>query len=192
MTGEAPRYVAPRSEKDNQPQDPRLYQLPEGKNHGVFVGVRTAQQGVEIEAEYDQLFNHAALAAGTEYEGFRFDVKTVLDVPSIGEMSTEKTTSVSAVIRRHGRPGHCCQLRRRMGTCCQTADPHHRCKHTLGLIPAIDGLEDRGEVSASELALESIGYKIGAEFEAPNGVNLGIEHDRFEGTTFAAGMKVEF
>jgi len=189
---EAPRYVAPRSEKDNQPQD-WLYQLPEGKNHGVFVGVRTAQQGVEIEAEYDQLFNHAALAAGTEYEGFRFDVKTVLDVPSIGEMSTEKTTfgvsrdfdvmeglAIAASYEGEWVPA-AKQLTHTIGA-----------STTLGLIPAIDGLKISGEVSASELALESIGYKIGAEFEAPNGVNLGIEHDRFEGTTFAAGMKVEF
>ena len=63
---------------------------------------------------------------------------------------------------------------------------------TLGLIPAIDGLSINGEISASELNLQTVGYKLGAEFAAPNGVNLGIEHDRFEGTTFQAGMKVEF
>ncbi|HOB40001.1 MAG TPA: hypothetical protein PKX69_02545, partial [Limnochordia bacterium] len=62
----------------------------------------------------------------------------------------------------------------------------------LGFIPAIDGLELSAEVSASELALESVDYKVGAKFAAPNGVNLGIEHARSTGTTFNAGMKVEF
>lgn len=188
---ETPRYVAPRSEEDDQAQD-WLY-LERSKDHGVFVGVRTAQQGVEIEAEYDQVFAHAALGAGTEYEGFRFDVKTVLDVPSIGEISTEKTTfgvsrdfdvmeglAIAASYEGEWVPA-AKQLTHTIGA-----------STTLGLIPAINGLTINGEVSASELALDSIGYKIGAEFEAPNGVNLGIEHDRFEGTTFEAGMKVEF
>lgn len=185
-----PRYVAPRSKNDDQVQD-WVYQE-RAKDHGVFVGVRTEQQGINVEAEYDQVFAHAALGAGTEYEGFKFDVKTVLDVPALGEMSTEKTTfgvgrdfdvmeglTIAANYEGEWVPGN--KLTHTIGA-----------STTLGLIPAIDGLTINGEISASELSLETIGYKIGAEFEAPNGVNLGIEHDRTEGTTFQAGMKVEF
>ena len=186
-----PRYVAPRSEDDNEAQD-WIYQE-RSRNHGVFVGVATEQQGVKVAAEYDQVFAHAALSAGTEYEGFQFDVETVLNVPALGEMSTEKTTfgvgrefevmeglAIAASYEGEWVPADK-KLTHTIGA-----------STTLGLIPAIDGLSLNAEVSASELSLENVGYKVGAEFAAPNGVNLGIEHDRFEGTTFQAGMKVEF
>jgi len=187
----APRYVAPRSKDDDQVQD--WVHQERNRNHGVFVGVSTEQQGISVAAEYDQVFAHAALSAGTEYEGFKFDVATVLDVPGLGQMSTEKTTfgvgrdfdvmeglTIAASYEGEWVPA-AQQLTHTIGA-----------STTLGLIPAIDGLSINGEISASELNLQTMGYKIGAEFEAPNGVNLGIEHDRFEGTTFQAGMKVEF
>jgi len=187
----APRYIAPRSEDDDEVQD-WVYQE-RNKNHGVFVGVRTEQQGVSLAAEYDQVFAHAALSAATEYEGFKFDVETILDVPSLGEMSTEKTTfgvgrefdvmdglTIAASYEGEWVPADK-KLTHTIGA-----------STTLGFIPAVNGLSLNGEVSASELNLETVGYKVGAEFAAPNGVNLAIEHDRFEGTTFQAGMKVEF
>ena len=58
-----------------------------------------------------------------------------------------------------------------MGTSSQQLTHTIGASTTLGLIPAIDGLSINGEISASELNLQTMGYKIGAEFEAPNGVN---------------------
>ena len=159
-----------------------------------LVGFETEQQGVELHADYDQMFAEAKLGAGTEYEGFRFDVETVLDVPAVSGIAAKSTTfgvgrefdimeglAIDASYEGKWTGGDVRKLVHTVGA-----------KTTLGIIPAIDGLELSAEVSASELSLDSVGYKVGAKFAAPNGVNLGIEHARSTGTTFNAGMKVEF
>lgn len=190
--GFVPRYVAEESEDGDAEHD--WIHLPRAKNSGLFVGFETEQQGVELHADYDQMFAEAKVGAGTEYEGFRFDVETVLDVPAVSSIAAKSTTfgvgrefevmeglAIDASYEGKWTGGEERKLVHTIGA-----------KTTLGLIPAINGLELSAEVSASELALESVGYKVGAKFEAPNGVNLGIEHARVTGTTFNAGMKVEF
>lgn len=190
--GFVPRYVAEESEDGDAEHD--WIHLPRAKNSGLFVGFETEQQGVELHADYDQMFAEAKVGAGTEYEGFRFDVETVLDVPAVSSIAAKSTTfgvgrefevmeglAIDASYEGKWTGGEERKLVHTIGA-----------KTTLGLIPAINGLELTAEVSASELALESVGYKVGAKFEAPNGVNLGIEHARVTGTTFNAGMKVEF
>jgi len=189
--GFVPRYVAEKSEDGDAEHD--WIHLPRAKNSGLFVGFETEQQGVELHADYDQMFAEARIGAGTEYEGFRFDVETVLDVPAVSGIATKSTTfgvgrefeimeglAIDASYKGKWTGAE----RKLVHTIGATT--------TLGLIPAVDGLELSAEVSASELSLDSIGYKVGAKFEAPNGVNLGIEHARATGTTFNAGMKVEF
>ncbi|MGB4275818.1 MAG: hypothetical protein WBK84_03825, partial [Limnochordia bacterium] len=187
-----PRYVAEASEDGTAEHD--WIHLPRAKNSGLFVGFETEQQGVELHADYDQMFAEAKIGAGTEYEGFRFDVETVLDVPAVSSISAKSTTfgvgrefevmeglAIDASYEGKWLGGTERKLVHTIGA-----------STTLGFIPAIDGLELSAEVSASELALESVDYKVGAKFAAPNGVNLGIEHARSTGTTFNAGMKVEF
>ncbi|HAN95196.1 MAG: hypothetical protein WAP45_08375 [Limnochordia bacterium] len=190
--GFVPRYVAEASEDGTAEHD--WIHLPRAKNSGLFVGFETEQQGVELHADYDQMFAEAKIGAGTEYEGFRFDVETVLDVPAVSSISAKSTTfgvgrefevmeglAIDASYEGKWLGGTERKLVHTIGA-----------STTLGFIPAIDGLELSAEVSASELALESVDYKVGAKFAAPNGVNLGIEHARSTGTTFNAGMKVEF
>ncbi|HHT42991.1 MAG TPA: hypothetical protein GX014_06260 [Firmicutes bacterium] len=190
--GFVPRYVAEQSEEGDAEHD--WIHLDRAKNSGLFVGFETEQQGVELHADYDQMFAEAKLGAGTEYEGFRFDVETVLDVPAVSGIAAKSTTfgvgrefdimeglAIDASYEGKWTGGDVRKLVHTVGA-----------KTTLGIIPAIDGLELSAEVSASELSLDSVGYKVGAKFAAPNGVNLGIEHARSTGTTFNAGMKVEF
>lgn len=188
--GWVPRYVTPESETGTAEHD--WIHLQRAKNHGVFVGLQTAQQGVNMQAAYDQMFAEASIAADTEYDGFNFNVKTVLDVPAVSGIATKSTTfgvdrdveimdGLAVNAKYQGKWTGEKGLVHTVGA-----------STTLGLVPAIEGLELSAEVSTSKLDLDSIGYKVGAEFAAPNGVNLAIEHDRHEGTTFNAGMKVEF
>lgn len=188
--GFAPRYIAPKTKKENAEHD--WIHLARAKEHGLFVGVETAQQGVNMQAAYDQMFAEASIGADTEYEGFKFDVKTVLAVPAVSSIDTKSTTfgvgreveimdGLALDARYEGKWSADESLVHTLGA-----------KTTLGLVPAIDGLELSAEVSTSELSLDSVGYKVGAKFAAPNGVNLGVEHARHVGTTFNAGMKIEF
>ena len=88
--GFVPRYVAEQSEEGDAEHD--WIHLDRAKNSGLFVGFETEQQGVELHADYDQMFAEAKLGAGTEYEGFRFDVETVLDVPAVSGIAAKSTT----------------------------------------------------------------------------------------------------
>ncbi len=190
--GFAPRYVAAKTRNENAEHD--WVHLARAKNSGLFVGFETEQQGVNMNAAYDQMFAEASIGAGTQYEGFRFNVETVLDVPAVSAIATKTTTfgvgrefdiidglAIDAKYEGKWTGGTERNLVHTIGA-----------STTLGLVPAIDGLELEAEVSASELNFDSVGYKVGAKFAAPNGVNLGIEHARSTGTTFNAGMKVEF
>ena len=186
------RYIAAKTKNEDAEHD--WVHLARAKDSGLFVGFETEQQGISMNAAYDQMFAEARIGAGTEYEGFKFNVETVLDVPAVSSIATKTTTfgvgrefdvmdglAIDAKYEGKWTGGETRTLVHTVGA-----------STTLGLVPAIDGLELSAEVSASELNLDSVGYKVGAEFAAPNGVNLGIEHARFEGTTFNAGMKVEF
>lgn len=190
--GFEPRYVAAKTKDENAEHD--WVHLARAKDSGLFVGFETEQQGVNLNAAYDQMFAEVSIGAGTEYEGFKFNVETVLDVPAVSSIATKTTTfgvgrefdvmdglAIDAKYEGKWTGGEARTLVHTIGA-----------STTLGLVPAIDGLELSAEVSASELNLDSVGYKVGAEFAAPNGVNLGIEHARYAGTTFNAGMKVEF
>jgi len=85
-----PKYIAEKTEDGDGEHD--WIHLERAKNRGVFVGLETAQQGINLAAAYDQMFAEASIAADTEYEGFRFDVKTVLDVPAMSAMAAKSTT----------------------------------------------------------------------------------------------------
>lgn len=189
--GYVPRYVAEKS-KDGDAEHDWIH-LPRAKNSGLFVGFETEQQGVELHANYDQMFAEAKIGAGTEYEGFKFDVETVLAVPAVSGIAA-KTTTFGVDREFEVMEGLAIDASYKGKWAGEERKLVHTigAKTTLGLIPAVNGLELSAEVSASEFSLDAVGYKVGAKFEAPNGVNLGIEHARSTGTTFNAGMKVEF
>mgnify|MGYP000880618010 FL=1 len=190
--GFEPRYVAEKTKDEDAEHD--WIHLARAKDSGLFVGFETEQQGINMNAAYDQMFAEASIGAGTEYEGFKFNVGTVLAVPAVSSISTKTTTfgvgrefevmeglAIDAKYEGKWTGGDERTLVHTVGA-----------STTLGIVPAVDGLELSAEVSASKLDLDSVGYKVGAKFAAPNGVNLGIEHARDAGTTFNAGMKVEF
>lgn len=187
-----PGYIAAKTKDEDAEHD--WIHLARAKNDGVFVGLETVQQGVSLQAAYDQMFAEASIGAETEYEGFKFSVSTVLDVPAVSSLAARTTTfgvsrgievmeglAVDAKYEGKWTGGDEKSLVHTLGA-----------KTTLGLVPAVDGLELSAEISAAEASFDALDYKVGAEFAAPNGVNLGIEHARSAGTTFNAGMKVEF
>ncbi|NLY10239.1 MAG: hypothetical protein GX020_00895 [Firmicutes bacterium] len=168
-------------------------QIIRSNNQGFVVGLQTEQQGVNIKADYDQIFETAVLAAETDYEGYNLNVKTIIDVPSMDEMATRSTEF--GVEKQFEIPGGVELDARYQG---KYVPANKRLTHTLGvgttldIIPAIEGLAIDGQVSFHELNLDTVGYKLNAEFVAPNGINFGFEHERNVGTTFNAGMTVEF
>ncbi len=99
-----PRYVAAKTKNGNAEHD--WIHLERAKNHGLFVGVETAQQGVNMRADYDQMFAEASIGADTEYEGFKFDVKTVLDVPAVSALTTNLLPWCRSRVRGHGWPSN--------------------------------------------------------------------------------------
>ncbi len=188
----SPDYVAPKTKEGTAEHD--WIHKDKAKHHGVFASLETAQQGVNMRAAYDQMFAEASIGADTEYEGFNFAVNTVLEVPALSGIATKSTTfgvdrdieiidglDINAKYVGKWTGGEERELKHTIGA-----------STTLGLVKAIEGLKLEAEVSATEFDVDALGYKVGAEFAAPNGVNLGIEHARHEGTTFNAGMKVEF
>ncbi|HHT89492.1 MAG: hypothetical protein QM451_10005 [Bacillota bacterium] len=190
--GFTPHYVAEKTKEETAEHD--WVHLAREKDSGLFVGFETEQQGISMNAAYDQMFAEASIGAGTEYEGFKFNVETVLAVPAVSSIATKTTTfgvgrefdimeglAIDASYEGKWTGGDERTLMHTLGA-----------NTTLGIVPAVDGLELSAEVSTSKLDLDSVGYKVGAKFAAPNGVNLGIEHARHAGTTFNAGMKVEF
>ncbi|HBN94897.1 MAG TPA: hypothetical protein DDZ66_01235, partial [Firmicutes bacterium] len=88
--GFEPRYVAAKTKDENAEHD--WVHLARAKDSGLFVGFETEQQGVNLNAAYDQMFAEASIGAGTEYEGFKFNVETVLDVPAVSSIATKTTT----------------------------------------------------------------------------------------------------
>ena len=142
------------------------------------------------------MFDEAVLSAATNVEGFNVNVETVLAVAE--GIKTEKTNlaidkafavmnglDLNAKYNGEWTPGN--GLVHTIG-----ADTK------LGLIPAVNGLELNSKVTISDL--DTIGYEVGAEYDAPNGIGLSIKHVGGKyadesvktGTTAKAGIAVQF
>lgn len=192
--GWKPGYVAEKNKKD---QGQNWIHEADRKDKGFYAGLSTDYQGVAIAADYDQMFEEAVLSAGTNVNDFDLNVETVLAVNAEGISTSSTTLDVEREFAI-------------MDGLDLTANyngewaPVNGITHTIGadtkigLIPAIKGLGLNSEVTVSDR--ETIGYAVGAEFTAPNGLELGIEH---VGGTFAdsgvklgtiakAGIAVEF
>lgn len=160
------------------------------RDKGLFLGLNTEQQGINMDASYDQMFEQTVLGASTEVEGFELAVTTTLNTPSLDEISTDNTKfevakgysvmeglDVEAGYEGKWVPG--------------TGITHTvKADAAVNLIPAVRGLELNSEVSFTTEAIE--GYEVGASFTAPNGLDLGVSHVKDEGTTMTAGMTVNF
>lgn len=190
-----PAYIADKS-KDDRGQN---WLHEEDRNDsGLYAGIVTDQQGILIKADYDQIFDEASLSAATNLEGFDVNVETALNVNKEDGISTKNTKlgvnrsfavieglDIDAKYIGEWNPGNGLSHTIGAGT-------------ELGLVPAIDGMNLNTEVTVSDL--ETIGYAVGASFEAPNGVNLAVEHvggnyadESIEtGTTAKAGIAVKF
>ncbi len=190
-----PAYIAKADSKNDQGQN----WVHEGNRieKGIYVGVATEQQGVKIAADYDQMFEEATLAAETNMEGYAIDVETVVDVAESG-ISTKNTTfgvgkSFAATNNFNVETNY-----KGVWT------PGEGLAHTLGaktivtMVPAVNGMGLSSEVTVADK--ETIGYSVGADFKAPNGINLGVKHvggnfsdgEVVVGTSATAGISVMF
>lgn len=188
-----PGYIADKSDNDRGQN-----WVHEGnrRNSGFYAGIETEQAGIQLAADYDQMFDEAVLSAATNVEGFNVNVETVLAVAE--GIKTEKTNlaidkafavmnglDLNAKYNGEWTPGN--GLVHTIG-----ADTK------LGLIPAVNGLELNSKVTISDL--DTIGYEVGAEYDAPNGIGLSIKHVGGKyadesvktGTTAKAGIAVQF
>ncbi|HHT36097.1 MAG TPA: hypothetical protein GX019_02855 [Firmicutes bacterium] len=188
-----PAYIADKAKKDRGQnwihEDSR-------RDSGFYAGIAAEHSGIQLAADYDQMFDEAVLSAATNVEGFNVNVETVLAVnEGIKTQSTNLAVDrafavidgldVTAKYNGEWTPGN--GLIHTVG-----ADTK------LGLIPAVKGLELNSEVTISDL--ETIGYEVGAAYDAPNGIGLSITHvgGKFAdesiktGTTAKAGIAVKF
>lgn len=190
-----PGYVA---DKSNNDRGQNWIHDNSRNDSGLYAGITTEQQGVLITADYDQMFDEATLGAATSLEGYNLNVETILAVDREEGISTKNTSlgvdkdfvvmdGLNVAANYEGEWNHNNGLSHTIGAETQ-----------IGLIPAINGIKINSEVTVSDL--ETIGYLVGADFNAPNGVKLGIEHvggnfaddSVVTGTTGKAGIAVKF
>lgn len=191
-----PAYIAKKDKKKDRGQN--WVHETERKNSGFYAGVAAEQQGITIAADYDQMFEEAVLSAATNYEGFDLSVETILGVG--GEPSLATKSAKLGVKRDFNIIDGLDVAAKYAGEWSPDSGLVHSlgAKTKLGLVPAINGLELNSEVTVADL--ETIGYVIGADFKAPNGIQLGVEHvggkyadDAVKtGTTAKAGINVKF
>ncbi|NMB38202.1 MAG: hypothetical protein GX994_01320 [Firmicutes bacterium] len=191
-----PAYIAEQDKKKDRGQN--WVHETERNNSGFYAGVATEQQGITLAADYDQMFKEAVLSAATNYEGFDLNVETILGVD--GEPSFATKSAKLGVERDFNVIEGLDVAAKYAGEWTPDSGLIHSlgAKTKLGLVPAINGLELNSEVTIADL--ETIGYVIGADFQAPNGIKLGVEHvggkyadDAVKtGTTAKAGIAVKF
>ncbi len=190
-----PAYIA---NKANNDQGQNWVHETERNNSGFYAGVTTQQQGVIIAADYDQMFEEAVMSAATVFEGFDLNVETVLSVGGESGMATKNAKL--GVARDFNIIQGLDVAAEYAGEWTTDVGLVHTlgASTKLGLIPAVNGLEINSEVSVADF--DTVGYLVGADFKAPNGIKLGIEHvggkyvdDTVKtGTTAQAGISVKF
>ena len=193
-----PEYLADKAKKAADDRGQNWIHDSERRNSGFYAGISTNQSGIQLAADYDQIFDEAILTAATDVEGYNVNVETVLAVGAEEGIKTESTTlgvekafavmnGLDITAKYNGKWTPATGLVHTVGA-----------NTKLGLIPAVDGLELNSEVTVSDL--ETIGYQVGASFDAPNGIGLSIKHvgGKFAdesvktGTTAKAGIAVKF
>jgi len=193
--GWKPAYLAPKAKED---RGQNWIHETERRNSGFYAGVSTNQAGIQLAADYDQIFDEAILSAATDVEGYNLNVETVLAVGGEEGLKTQSTNlgvekafavmnGLDVTAKYNGKWTPDTGLVHTVGA-----------KTKLGFIPAIKGLELNSEVTVSDM--ETIGYQVGAAFKAPNGIDMSIKHigGNFAdesiktGTTAKAGIAVKF
>lgn len=196
--GWKPEYLADKAKKASDDRGQNWIHESERRNSGFYAGIATNQAGIQLTADYDQIFDEAVLSAATDVEGYNLNVETVLAVGGEEGIKTQSTKlgvekafavmdGLDVTANYSGQWTPDTGLVHTVGA-----------KTKVGFIPAVKGLELNSEVTVSDL--ETIGYQVGAAFKAPNGIDLSIKHvgGNFAdesiktGTTAKAGIAVKF
>lgn len=133
-------------------------------NHkGFNVGLATTQYGVALEANYDQPTEELAFSADKDFELAGLNITGEYDAKYVNDGS--------------GRPiEHKISL-----------------TSTTDMIPQLQGLElSAGVTINGDNDENNDSWNVGADYEAPNGMNFGAKYDSEEGPSAYAGLKVEF
>jgi hypothetical protein len=193
-----PEYLADKAPRAADDRGQNWIHEGERRNSGFYVNIATNQAGIQLTADYDQIFDEAVLTAATDVEGYKVNVETVMAVggeegikTESADLGIEKAFAVidglDVTANYNGKWTPASGLVHTVGA-----------KTKLGLLPAIDGLEVNSEVTVSDT--ETIGYAVGASFNAPNGIGVSIKHvggafadeSIQTGTTAKAGISVKF
>lgn len=150
---------------------------------GFSVTAETTHAGVHMSASYDEPHQELTLAADTELHGFELGAETVLVEKKVEETNlsvkrgfTLGALDVTGKYKAKIVPGN---------------DVEHKfsAETTTDVIPQLRGLELSGEV---KLVGDEISWNAGADYKAPNGLQLGAVYDSEDGPSLSAGVTVEF
>lgn len=151
---------------------------------GYSVGLETTQAGVHMRGDYDDPKKEIKLAADTEKAGFKVngEVKLVEMAFDSAKVTVEKPVLLPGVDLTAKYTGE--------------MDSAKNLTHEIGgtmkvnVIPQLKDVTFNGKV---ELAGQNItDYEVGATYQAPNGIELGVSHSKTDGTSATAGLKVAF
>lgn len=150
---------------------------------GFSIGAETVQSGIRLAADYDDPTKETNLSAETEIEGFKVAASTKLVDSEVEETELE--------VSRHFIVGAYDILGEYSALIVPGDDVEHTLKASTktNMIPQLMGLGLSGEVVVQG---GDITYKAGADYKAPNGLNLAAEYHSEDGPSITGGVTVEF
>lgn len=153
------------------------------KHTGFNVGMETVQNGIELAADYDQPTDTANVKAETTIQGTDVWASAKLQNRELAETKFGATRAFQ--IAGMDITG---EYEGKLAG--GNAEHVLRADTTLNMIPELQGLGVNAEVKLNNSDLAH--WAVGAEYNAPNGVNLGAEYHSVDGPSVTAGLKASF
>ncbi len=159
------------------------------QNAGYNVGIETVQGNVALKANYDNPHHEAVLGANTELAGYKLGAESTFNEDDATfsyaqtELSAEKDFALTGMDVT--------------GKYTATLVKDQSAKHEIeadaavNAIPQLQGLGVNGKVTV-ENGGDDVTWETGAEYTAPNGIELGAGYHSVDGANFNAGVKVAF
>lgn len=151
---------------------------------GFTVGLETEQNGIGLAAEYDHATDTVTGKAETSIQGTDIWASTKLEKMEMTE--TKFGAKRAFPIAGMNITGEY------EGKLVADADAEHVVKANtkLNMIPELQGLGVNAEVKL--VGTDLAHWAAGAEYAAPNGLNLGAEYHSVDGPSVTAGLKASF
>lgn len=153
------------------------------KHTGFSVGLETVQSGIALAADYDHPTDTANVKAETTIQG--------TDVWASAKLVNRELAETKFGAQRAFNVAGIDITGKYEGKLAGGAAQHVLSAGTmLDMIPELRGLGLNAEVQLNNTSLDH--WAVGAEYAAPNGVNLGAKYHSVDGPTFTAGLKASF